>query len=187
MARRRSTKRNRAPRQGAPRRRRVVGLGTGAGAVLAFGLAAAPSANADVEDLIIDPVLQPLINLIDPLVGVASSADSALALPSDALAAAASSADSIPAAADPSAIGAVIQDIWLPIHTFEQDWITSPTGTTFDTEINTATGEFLIGNGANGTLLDPNGGAGGLLFGDGGRATTRSCPVRPAVTAGLPG
>src|SRR6202042_267971 len=44
-------------------RRRGVGLGAGAGAFLAFGmgpLASAPPAHADVLDVIVDPIVNPL-------------------------------------------------------------------------------------------------------------------------------
>lgn len=61
MAGRRSSKRHRKSANAeARRRRRVVGLGTSAGAFLAFGmtpLAAAPSAHADELELIIDPIV----------------------------------------------------------------------------------------------------------------------------------
>lgn len=73
-------------------RRRVIGGGSVAGAVLAFGMspwAAAPAANADIEDLIIEPVINSVGSfgsLVDP-----SAADSALALPADAAATASSS------------------------------------------------------------------------------------------------
>ncbi|MGH3968026.1 MAG: hypothetical protein ACRDTV_07915, partial [Mycobacterium sp.] len=39
------------------RRSRVVGVGTAAGAFLAFGMTPAPTAHADLFDLIIDPVV----------------------------------------------------------------------------------------------------------------------------------
>ncbi|HYB35780.1 MAG TPA: hypothetical protein VEF72_08395 [Mycobacterium sp.] len=92
-----SSKRNRKPRNAKTRRRRrVFGLGTTAGAVLAAAMTplatapTAPKANADIIDLIIDPIIQPLMSLIDPVVaGLASSADPALGtlgLPSDPLA-----------------------------------------------------------------------------------------------------
>jgi endoglycosylceramidase len=60
------------------------------------------------------------------------------------------------------------QDIYDPIHTAIEGWINSPLGEQVDTFINTASGQFLIGNGADGTSTDPTGGAGGLWLGDGG-------------------
>ena len=59
----RHRKSNHRSRDGKARRRRVVVLGTGAGAVLAFGwapLAGAPSAQADGLDLIIEPIINSL-------------------------------------------------------------------------------------------------------------------------------
>ena len=64
MARHGTTKtQNRASRSTTARRRRLVGLGSGAGAVLAFGMGPwgfAPPARADIFDVVIDPIIQPL-------------------------------------------------------------------------------------------------------------------------------
>jgi endoglycosylceramidase len=60
------------------------------------------------------------------------------------------------------------QYVYDPIHTAIEDWINSPLGEQVDNSINTASGQFLIGNGADGTSTDPTGGAGGLWLGDGG-------------------
>ena len=60
------------------------------------------------------------------------------------------------------------QDVYDPIHTAIEDWINSPLGEQTDNFINTTSGQFLIGNGADGTSTDPTGGSGGLWFGDGG-------------------
>jgi hypothetical protein len=68
MAGRYRTKRSRSSRSAkAGRCCRVVGLGTGAGAVLAFGvspLAAAPPAHADGFDIIIDPIINAIAGRI---------------------------------------------------------------------------------------------------------------------------
>src|ERR1700751_3410333 len=63
MAGRYSNARNRQGSNTKTRRRRVLWLGTGAGAVLAFGLgplAGAPAAHADILDAVIDPIMQQL-------------------------------------------------------------------------------------------------------------------------------
>jgi endoglycosylceramidase len=60
------------------------------------------------------------------------------------------------------------QYIYDPLHAGVESWINSPFGEQVDHLLNAASGQFLIGNGAEGTALDPNGGDGGLWFGDGG-------------------
>jgi hypothetical protein len=72
MARHRTTKQNRQSRNAEARRCRVVGLGTSAGAFLAFGLtprATAPAAHADEFELIIDPIINSVagVDLLPPL------------------------------------------------------------------------------------------------------------------------
>jgi len=145
---------------------RVWGAGTAAGAFLSFGLmplASAPAANADIEDVILDPILNSL-----------SSVDPALATDLTSLVASVDpsfSADSAVSAALPATVNLdelFQQYVATPLEAAEQAWITSSTGEQVDNLLNTASGEFLIGNGAPGTEADPNGGAGGLLFGDGG-------------------
>ncbi len=105
MSRHTRSKRNRQSRNVKAGRRRVLGLGTGAGAVLAFGmgpLGLAPSAHADVLDVIIDPIINSLSSVDptlgadvgtlagdvtgswDPLVGGLSGVDSALGAASSA-------------------------------------------------------------------------------------------------------
>jgi len=79
-----------------------------------------------------------------------------------ALSAAAPSAETV------SAADLFQQDFYDPLHTAVEDWINSSFGQQVDSYINTASGEFLIGNGAPGTEQDPSGGAGGLWLGDGG-------------------
>ncbi|WP_234706005.1 cellulase family glycosylhydrolase [Mycolicibacterium setense] len=69
-------------------------------------------------------------------------------------------------ASSPAAVvGASLYD---PIHDATQAWIASPIGEVVDGFINTATGTYVIGNGAAGTAENPDGGAGGWLLGDGG-------------------
>jgi hypothetical protein len=96
MAQYRSTKQDRQVRRAAPRRPRIIGLGAGAGALLAFcmtPLATAPGAHADIDDVfqpVIDAIAQ-AVNVLDP--GLASSLDPGLdlggvagsALPADAV------------------------------------------------------------------------------------------------------
>ncbi|MFZ1164726.1 hypothetical protein, partial [Mycobacterium sp.] len=82
MAGRRGCKWSRGSRQAAARRR-GVGLGASACAFLAFGLAplaSTPPAHADVLDVVVDPILNPLqqalagvgdaVSLIDPTAGL---------------------------------------------------------------------------------------------------------------------
>ncbi|HEX7321340.1 MAG TPA: cellulase family glycosylhydrolase [Mycobacterium sp.] len=60
------------------------------------------------------------------------------------------------------------QDVYLPLHSEIQNWITSAEGQQVDGFINKLAGSDVIGNGAPGTEADPEGGAGGWLLGDGG-------------------
>jgi hypothetical protein len=71
MSRHTRSKRNRQSRNAKARRRRVVGWGTSAGAVVAFGLGpwgVAPPAHADGLEVIVDPIINALSSL-DPLLG----------------------------------------------------------------------------------------------------------------------
>src|ERR1700733_13087606 len=72
MGRHTRSKRNRQSREAKARRRRgVAGLGTTAGAVVAFGLGpwgVAPSAHADEFEVIIDPIINALSG-VDPMLG----------------------------------------------------------------------------------------------------------------------
>lgn len=134
------------------RRRRVVGAGTAAGAFLALGMTPllfAPQARADFEWL---------GDLLDPLINSATTADLT---------------DPVAWAwLDPAAHidGATWfdQNIYVPIHTAIDDWINSSDGAQFAAAVNTWSGQFLIGDGVDGTASHPDGGDGGLLFGDGG-------------------
>ena len=65
------------------------------------------------------------------------------------------------------------QDFYQPVHTFIENWISSPEGQVVDNEINSffqtpSNVCGLICDGAPGTLADPTGQDGGLLAGDGG-------------------
>jgi endoglycosylceramidase len=136
-----------------------------AGAIFAFGishLVTAPPANADEFELILEPILNSLSS-VDP--GLATDV-STLAASFDPTFAAESAASAAAAPADSAE--QFNQLVYAPIHTALEDWINSNLGQQVDGFINTATGSFLIGNGAPGTEADPTGGAGGALFGDGG-------------------
>jgi endoglycosylceramidase len=160
-------------RQALPHRRggrgRLVGLGTAAGAFLAFGvtpLFSAPPARADGFDLIIEPIINSLSSL-DPTLAADLGALATSIDPSFALENAAALAE--PATAGSATSADLAQSYaFAPLETAEQAWIASPTGEQIDNFLNATFGEFLIGNGAPGTEADPTGGAGGLLFGDGG-------------------
>ena len=166
----------------ARRRRRAIGLGGGAGAFLAFGtgpLAGAPTANADVLDSILDPIINSLAS-IDPTLGADVSGLVTAFDPTfvgDPAAVALPAADSaLPAADSAQALSLAGQYnvLYLANHAFDQQWIDGTTflgqsTVTFDNFINSLSpGTLLIGNGAMGTEADPTGGAGGLFFGDGG-------------------
>jgi endoglycosylceramidase len=150
-------------------RRRVLGLGATAGAFFAFGLSplvAAPPANADEFDVIVDPIISALSG-IDPTLGadlgaLAASFDPTVAADSGASAATA-------AASTPDFSDLFNQFVYTPTHTALEDWISSNVGQQVDGFINSITDSYAIGNGAPGiSEADPNGGAGGWLFGDGG-------------------
>src|ERR1700761_7956176 len=93
MADHQDTKRNRRSRS-AKARRRVVGLSSGVGAILAFGmtpLATAPAAKADAFDAILDPIINSITSSLGDLgAGAAAVPDVGLgsvaaASPADAL------------------------------------------------------------------------------------------------------
>ncbi|MGB3331677.1 MAG: PGRS repeat-containing protein, partial [Mycobacterium sp.] len=126
----------------ARRHSRAVGAASAVGAFLAFGMAplsSAPAAQADEFDWIAD--------LFDA---------SAWLTP------------------EPADVGAfdwtTMIDQWFydPIHTSMEAWISSDFGEMVNGWINTSAGQFLIGDGADGTEANPDGGHGGLWFGDGG-------------------
>jgi len=138
------------------RRRRVVGVGTTVAAFVALGVTAMstpPSARADDFGL---------GDVISDLIVSASSAELGTQGVDQALAATASSAETL------SGEALFQQYIYDPLHAGVENWINSSFGEQVDNFINTASGQFLIGNGVAGTQLDPGGGDGGSWFGDGG-------------------
>ncbi|WP_109519562.1 cellulase family glycosylhydrolase [Mycolicibacter heraklionensis] len=60
------------------------------------------------------------------------------------------------------------QFVYVPIHTAVDNWIASDLGQQVSGFLNQISGQFLIGDGADGTAEHPDGGNGGLWFGDGG-------------------
>lgn len=130
--------------------RTSLGVGVAAAVTAMF---AVPTAHAD--DFGLSGVLS------DLAAGAASTAVGSQAI-EQALNASASGTETL------TASGLFQQYIYDPLHAGVESWINSPFGEQVDHAINTAAGQFLIGNGANGTQLDPNGGDGGLWFGDGG-------------------
>jgi endoglycosylceramidase len=78
-----------------------------------------------------------------------------------------------------------VQSIYDPIHAVVEDWIHSSFGQQVDGLINQISGQFLIGDGADGTAAHPDGGTGGLLFGDGGDGYDESS--NPGVAGGAGG
>ncbi len=130
------------------RNRPITGLGTAVGAFLAVGmaaLAAAPDARAD--DLGIGDWIAEIFGAGGGIGGAA---------------------DFTPEAFSAAAEASLQQFVIDPIHTGIEDWIHSDLGQQVDHVINLLAGQYLIGDGADGTAADPNGGAGGLWFGDGG-------------------
>ncbi|MGO9281935.1 MAG: hypothetical protein ACLP75_02625, partial [Mycobacterium sp.] len=157
MSRHTRSKRNRQSRN-AKARRRAVGWGTSAGAVLAFGLGpwgVAPAAHADEFEVILDPIINSLSS-VDPMLGADVSTllgdfttsggwDSVVADlggVDSALGAASSAASVVPdtssAASDSSSAAASGADSWSTVSQgLEQDWITSSYGSQVDNAINT--------------------------------------------------
>ncbi len=136
------------------RRGRVMGAGA---TVAVFGVAMFSPPTAHADDF-------GLGDLIGDLIASASTAEVGTQAVDQALAASASGAETI------SAADLFQQYIYDPLHASVESWINSPFGEQVDHLLNTASGQFLIGNGADGTgPLDPNGGDGGLWFGDGGK------------------
>src|ERR1700733_10072371 len=143
------------------RRSRAVGVGA-VFAAFAVAMVSPPTARADDFGL---------GDLISDLISSASSAEIGSQAVDQALAASASGAETL------SAAGLFQQYIYDPLHASVESWINSSFGEQVDNAINTASGQFLIDNGADGTgPLDPNGGDGGLWFGDGGKGWGRPGP-----------
>src|SRR5580704_12865741 len=178
-------------------RRGLIGLGGGAGAFLALGLAPlanVPHAKADVLDAILDPLINSL-GSVDPTLAVDLGSLVASFDPtfSDAGLAALSASDAALPAADAAQVSDLTQlintEFYQPAEQAGQAWINSSTGEAFDNSLNTFWQDIggqgiLIGNGADGvgggslaeatggagaTDAAGQGGAGGLAyFGDGG-------------------
>jgi endoglycosylceramidase len=135
---------------------RTVRRGAATGAAFgAFGIAVLTAPGARADDF-------GLGDLISDLVVAANAAELGNHAVDQALAASAPSAETL------SATDLFQQDVYDPLHLDVQSWITSSFGEDVDQMINTAAGQFLIGDGAAGTPLDPDGGPGGLWLGDGG-------------------
>jgi endoglycosylceramidase len=134
------------------RRGRVVGAGA---TFAAFGIAIFSPPTAHADDF-------GLGDLVGDLIASASSAELGTQAVDQALAASASGAETI------SAAGLFQQYIYDPLHASVESWINSSFGEQVDQLLNTASGQFLIGNGVDGNALDPTGGDGGLWLGDGG-------------------
>jgi endoglycosylceramidase len=135
------------------RRNRAVGVGA---VFAAFGVAMFSPATARADDF-------GLGDLISDLITSATSAEVGSQAVDQALTASASSAETF------SAAELFQQYVYDPLRASVESWIGSPFGEQVDNALNTASGQFLIGNGADGTgPLDHNGGDGGLWFGDGG-------------------
>ncbi|HTZ15002.1 MAG TPA: cellulase family glycosylhydrolase [Mycobacterium sp.] len=133
---------------------------------MAFGvtpLVAAPPAQADELEMILDPILNSLSSIAPAL---ATDLTSAVGGVDPSFVADSATTAALPATDDLATM--FQQYVYTPLESAAQSWIDSPTGEQVDSFLNTTFGEFLIGNGAPGTEADPTGGAGGLLFGDGG-------------------
>ena len=151
------------------RRSRAVGVGA-VFAAFAVAMVSPPTARADDFGL---------GDLISDLISSATSADVGSQAVDQALAASASGAETL------SVAGLFQQYIYEPLHASVESWINSSFGEQVDSALNTASGQFLIGNGADGTgQLDPNGGDGGLWFGDGGNGWDSD---QPGVAGGSGG
>jgi endoglycosylceramidase len=130
-----------------------MAAGISVATVALAGMVTPPAAHADDFGL---------GNVLSDLVVNASTAELASQPADQALTAGASGAETL------SAAGLFQQYIYDPLHVGIESWINSSFGEQVDNLLNTASGQFLIGNGAEGTALDHNGGDGGLWFGDGG-------------------
>src|ERR1700734_714010 len=124
------------------RRSRAVGVGA---VFAAFGVAMFSPPIARADDF-------GLSDLISDLITSATSAEVGSQAVDQALADSASGAETL------SAAGLFQQYIYDPLHASVETWINSSFGEQVDSAINTASGQFLIGNGVDG----------GLWFGDGG-------------------
>src|SRR6201995_5534864 len=153
MADHQDTKRNRRSRS-AKARRRVVGLSSGVGAILALSmtpLATAPTVKADAFDAILDPIINSITSSLgDVAAGAAAVPElGTLSLGATEAAATASPADALQG--------------------LEQDWINSSFGQQFDSLINSWFNLVAPSSNACGLICDgADGQGGGLIFGDAG-------------------
>lgn len=146
------------------RRRRVVGWGTSAAAIAAFGMSplVSASAHADGLEVIFDPIISAIDHAVagvDALSGLDPAAsmdvgglgggtlDQWLTLPTDSVAGVSAATEaatggSAEAATTSSSDSAAAFDEMLDqsLHTAEQNWITSPLGESIDNSINTDVG-----------------------------------------------
>jgi endoglycosylceramidase len=134
-------------------RTRGVVAGISVATVALVGLVSQPVASADDFGL---------GDVLGDLVVSSTTAELANHAVDQALTASASGAETL------SASDLFQQYFYDPLHAGVENWINSSFGEQVDHLLNTASGQFLIGNGADGTPFDHNGGDGGLWFGDGG-------------------
>ncbi|MEB3035213.1 PGRS repeat-containing protein, partial [[Mycobacterium] nativiensis] len=134
------------------KRNRMIGAGSTVAAFLAFGmtpLAPAPAAQADFfEDLFSFDWMVPTAD-----VDVSGSAEAF---------------DLSGLMGDFNAVTLFDQLFYSPMHMLSEAWINNPFGEMVNGAINTMAGQYLIGDGIDGTEANPDGGHGGLWFGDGG-------------------
>jgi hypothetical protein len=156
MAGHRDTKRNRRSRS-AKARRRVVGLSSGVGTLLALGMtlsATAPTVKADELDAILEPIINSITGSLGDVAAVSAAVPElgSLGLGATESVAAASPGD------------ASLQGL-------EQDWINSGFGQQVDTLINSWFNLVDPTSSACGLICDgADGQGGGLIFGDAGNA-----------------
>jgi len=146
--------------QNAKARRRVVGLGTAAGAALTFGmtpLAAVAPAHADLLGLLIDPIADSLSGAMADLGSLPSDLAAGVALPATLL------------------------------HDLDLAWSDSPLGRLFDSGITasslSSSGHGVVDHGNAETVAVPPAGSGGLAVNDGGAATATASATEPAPSA----
>ncbi|WP_428341733.1 cellulase family glycosylhydrolase [Mycobacterium sp.] len=134
-------------------RRCGMAAGICATAVAGVSVFSAPVARADDFGL---------GDVLSDLVVTASTAELTDHAVDQALAASATGAETL------SAAPLFQQYVYDPLHVAVESWINSSFGEQVDHLLNTVSGQFLIGNGVDGTMGDPNGGDGGVWLGDGG-------------------
>jgi len=137
----------------------------------------APAAQADVDDVIIDTVasLFESSTWADP--DALNEAWDALLLQDNW--------DALLLNLDNPDFGAVLfnEYFYTPLHMSIDTWLDSSEGHQFASIVNSVSGQYLIGDGTDGTADNPNGGNAGLLFGDGGSGygSTQDKPIEPAI------